>query len=176
MRSVVLLLLLGGLASAADQWPQFRGPHGDGTGQTGKLPESWSETSNIRWKTAIHGKGWSSPVIWDDQIWMTTADETMAGKEVAHVDFFAVCVDRKTGKVLHDIKLFSEDKPAFCHPFNSYASPTPVIEAGGSTFTLAATARPAWIPPRAKFSGSRRNFAAITSAGLARPRSCIKIS
>src|SRR5207248_6420424 len=75
------------------------------------------------WKTAIHDKGWSSPVVLGRQVWVTTARAD--GKE-----FFAVGLDRGTGKILHDLKLFTEDDPAFCHPFNSYASPTPVLEEG----------------------------------------------
>jgi outer membrane protein assembly factor BamB len=87
------------------------------------LPIKWSESENVQWKTAIHGKGWSSPVVWGDQIWLTTA--TADGHEM-----FGVCVDRATGKIVHDLKIFENQKPAFCHPFNSYASPTPVIEEG----------------------------------------------
>ncbi len=117
--SVVLVVQL----NAADKWPQFRGPHGDGHADAQGLPVEWSETKNIRWKVEIHDKGWSSPVIWGDQIWMTTARAD--GKEM-----FAVCVDRKSGKILHDVKLLSVDKPDFCIDFNSYASPTPVIEEG----------------------------------------------
>jgi outer membrane protein assembly factor BamB len=112
---------------AAD-WPQFRGPNGDGLSTAKGVPTTWAEGENIAWKTAIHGKGWSSPVTAGDRIWLTTADETGDGKTVSHVKFFAVALDRKTGKVVHDVKLFEEDKPAFCHPFNSYASPTPVLD------------------------------------------------
>src|SRR5207253_285501 len=94
-------------------------------------------------KTAIHGKGWSSPVVWGNQVWMTTAEEVRGDKKVSpketggatgivveKVTFHAVCVDRASGKVVHDVKLATEDYPAFCHDFNSYASPTPVIEEG----------------------------------------------
>jgi outer membrane protein assembly factor BamB len=121
----ILACLLGtGLpATAAVNWPQFRGPNSDGvTAETG-LPLTWSEAEHITWKTAIHGKGWSSPVIWGDQIWMTTAPED--GKEL-----FAVCVDRRSGRIVHDIRVFEIAKPQYCIPTNSYASPTPAIEAG----------------------------------------------
>src|SRR5438067_6769091 len=57
---------------AAENWPQFRGPAGAGRADGGATPVRWSETENIRWKTPIHGKGWPSPVIWGDQIWLTT--------------------------------------------------------------------------------------------------------
>src|SRR5436190_3400190 len=110
-------------ASAADNWPQFRGPNGDGHATVRNLPTTWSDTENVRWKTPIHGKAWSSPVIWGDQIWMTTAPEE-------GTQLFAVCIDRNTGKIVHDLKLFDVPNPQFCHKFNSYASPTPVVEDG----------------------------------------------
>ena len=86
-------------------------------------PRKWSETENVRWKTAIHGKGWSSPVVLNNQIWLTTAPED--GKEL-----FAMCLDANTGSILHDIKVFDVAKPEFCHATNSYASCSPVIEPG----------------------------------------------
>jgi outer membrane protein assembly factor BamB len=110
-------------AFAGDNWPQFRGPHGDGISDAKDLPTTWSEKENIVWKTAIHDKGWSSPVVWGNQIWMGTADEK------GH-DYYAICVDRDSGKIVHDIKLFTVEKPDFCIAKNSYASPTPVIEEG----------------------------------------------
>jgi outer membrane protein assembly factor BamB len=120
---LVLISLLTAGARADDNWPQFRGPSGDGHSDAVGLPLRWSEGENVRWKTAIHDKGWSSPVIWGGQIWLTTA--TADGKKL-----FAMCVDRESGKILHDIELFDVAKPGFCPPANSYASPTPVAEAG----------------------------------------------
>ncbi|HEY4312220.1 MAG TPA: PQQ-binding-like beta-propeller repeat protein [Pirellulales bacterium] len=123
----VLLFLLALLpitvSSAAENWPEFRGPHGDGTSTATGLSTTWSESEHVTWKTPIHGRGWSSPVIWDRQLWMTTA--TPDGKQL-----FAVCVDRESGKITHDILLFEIAEPQFRHAFNSYASPTPVIEEG----------------------------------------------
>ncbi len=55
-----------------DYWNQFRGPNGDGKSLVKKLPVEFSETKNVRWKTSIHSKGWSSPVVWGNQIWLTT--------------------------------------------------------------------------------------------------------
>jgi len=127
-RTLPLLALAASLtfarpAGAEVNWPEFRGPTADGHAVAAGLPVTWSEQDNIRWKTPIHDKGWSSPVIWGQQIWLTTARED--GKQL-----FAVCVDRETGKLIHDIKVFDVDNPAFCHPFNSYASSTPAIEEG----------------------------------------------
>jgi len=115
--------LLPSQAAAEENWPEFRGPRGDGHARDARLPLTWSETENVTWKTAIHDKGWSSPVIWGDQIWMTTA--TPEGHEM-----FAICVDRASGKIVHDIKLWHVEKPAWMPDFNSYASCTPAIEAG----------------------------------------------
>lgn len=116
-------LLVASVALAADNWPQFRGPNGDGVSDAKGVPTKWSETENVRWKVPVHDKGWSSPVVWKDQVWVTTAHEK--GKE-----FYAVCLDRKTGKALHDLHLFSEPDPTDISQYNSYASPTPFIEDG----------------------------------------------
>jgi outer membrane protein assembly factor BamB len=121
--AALLILAIVGAASAGENWPQFRGPTGDGMSDATGLPVTFSETENVRWKTAIHGKGWSSPVVWGNQIWLTTAPED--GKQM-----YAVCVDLNSGEILRDIKLWDVDNPQYCHPYNSYASPTPVIEAG----------------------------------------------
>jgi outer membrane protein assembly factor BamB len=110
-------------AVAADNWPQYRGPQGAGHSDASGLPVHWSEKENIVWKTPIHDKGWSSPVVWGNQVWLTTARAD--GKQM-----YAICVDRDKGTVLHDIKLWDVENPAFCIPYNSYASCTPVIEEG----------------------------------------------
>jgi outer membrane protein assembly factor BamB len=116
-------LILCSALHADDNWPAFRGPTGDGHSTAKGVPTRWSEKENIRWKTAIPGKAWSSPVLWGKQIWMTNApaDGTILS---------AICVDADTGKVLRDIKVFDNPRPAFCHDVNSHASSTPVIEEG----------------------------------------------
>jgi outer membrane protein assembly factor BamB len=87
------------------------------------LPIRWSETENVRWKTEIPGRGWSSPVIWDRQVWLTTA--TQEGHSLR-----AVCVDRDSGAILHDMEVFRVEAPPAINDKNSHASPTPVVEAG----------------------------------------------
>ncbi len=121
----LFVLLLSSLANAGENWPQFRGPTGDGQSDAVGLPVTWSETENVVWKTAIHGRAWSSPVVWGDQIWITTATED-------GLQMFAVGVDLRTGKVRRDLKIFenAEDDIQTTHEFNSFASPTPVIEQG----------------------------------------------
>jgi len=121
---LVVMVSLSGASLAGENWPQFRGPHGDNRIDDAKLPTTWSEKKNIAWKTAIHDKGWSSPVVWGDQVWLTTAKED--GSRL-----FAVCVDRASGKVTHDVKVFDVDKPSeLWRKFNSFASPSPAIEEG----------------------------------------------
>jgi len=117
MRFLALALVL--LA----QWPQFRGPDGNGVSRATGLPVTWSERDNVRWKTPIHGRAWSSPIVLDDRVWMTTA--TPDGQAL-----YAVAVDKTSGRIVLDQKLFDVPNPQFAHAFNSYASPTPVAEPG----------------------------------------------
>ncbi len=116
-------LLAATTISAGETWPELRGPTGDGQSDATGLPLTWSETENVTWKTPIHDRGWSSPVIWHDQIWLTTA--TADGQQM-----FAVCVDRATGKIIHDVRVFDTEKLDPIAAVNSYASPTAAIEAG----------------------------------------------
>lgn len=108
---------------AEESWWQFRGPSGDGHTRSTNLPLQWDESTNVVWKTPIHDRGWSSPVVQGDQIWLTTA--TRDGHRL-----FAVCVDRTTGTVLHDRQIFEVDSPQRITDDNTYATPTPVIEPG----------------------------------------------
>lgn len=121
----LLILAVSALALASgESWPEYRGPSSDGhAAATAKIPLTWSESEHVKWKTPIPGKGWSSPVVMDGQVWLTTATED--GKEL-----FAVCVDYNTGKILHDIKVFEVPEPNKKHDLNSYASPSPVVEHG----------------------------------------------
>ncbi|MFM8893635.1 MAG: quinonprotein alcohol dehydrogenase, partial [Planctomycetia bacterium] len=118
-----LVVSLPGLAGAATPWPEFRGPTGDGVSAEKPLAVRWSEEEGIAWKTEIPGKAWSSPVVWDGPVWLTNA--TADGTRLS-----VVAVDRDTGRIVRDVTAFEIDAPQFCHAFNSYASPTPVIEQG----------------------------------------------
>src|SRR5689334_15067725 len=121
--AVLLTALAAGSSFGGENWPQFRGPTGQGESDSTGLPLTWSETDNVVWKAEIHGKSHSSPVVWGDQVWLTTATED--GREL-----FVLCVDKNSGKVLRDLKLFDVAVPQYAHPFNSYSSPTPAIEEG----------------------------------------------
>ena len=125
------LLALGGAAVQAD-WPEFRGPWGNGhaaaPGDTKPvgLPLHWSETNNVRWKTAIPHRGWSTPVVMGGQVWVTTATED------GH-DFFVLGLDADTGKVVVHEKVFHSDNPEPLGngaSMNCYATPSSVLDPG----------------------------------------------
>jgi len=120
---LVLALQAAGPSPAGEDWREFRGPTGQGHAGAEHLPLAWAESRNIAWKTAIHDRGWSSPVVCGNQVWLTTATED--GRRL-----FAVCVDRETGKVVHDIQVFEVEKPQPIAEANTYATPTPAIEPG----------------------------------------------
>src|SRR5678815_516455 len=115
------LLLLFFLVLPVSDWPQFRGPTGQGTSDEHGLPLNWSETTNVRWKVAIPGKGWSSPVVQGDRIWLTTATEE--GKSLR-----AISVDRNSGAILQNVEVFRIKNLGPMSPKNNVASPTPVLE------------------------------------------------
>src|SRR5262249_20620409 len=118
------LLTPSAVTFAGDNWPQFRGAKGDGTSDATGLPTTWSEMQNVKWKTPLHDKGWSSPVVWGDQIWVTAATEDGAKD-------FAICVDKNTGRIAHDIHLWDNEKVyPLGNALNGYASCTPTIEEG----------------------------------------------
>ena len=121
---IPLALIATPAGDGAGAWPEFRGPTADGRSPAEGLPLRWSETENVRWKTPIHDRGWSTPVVLGRQVWLTTA--TADGK-----DMYAVCVDRETGAVVHDLRLFHNESPRpLGNDLNCYASPSPVIEPG----------------------------------------------
>ena len=145
--AVVLLLVSGSFSHGQESWPQFRGPNGQGSTDVVGLPLEWSEQHNVIWKSEIPGKGWSSPVIADGNIWLTTATEikasealhksksegTMMGDALSFarsITLWALQVDLKEGEVLRKVRLFDIDFPQPIHSLNSYASPTPVLDAG----------------------------------------------
>lgn len=135
MRAALILPLVAlclGQANMQADWPSFRGPRGDGhvaaPGDTKPigLPLQWSDTNNVKWKVEIPFRGWSTPAVMGGQVWLTTA--TLEGN-----DFYAICVDAETGKILFNEKAFHCDKPESLYNaagVNCYATPSPVIEPG----------------------------------------------
>ena len=141
------ILALSGAAMAGENWPQFRGSSWDGHSDAKGLPIKWSETEHVKWKADIPGDGYSSPVIFGSQIWFTTSLKNGSSLR-------AICVDKESGKIVHDVEVFHVANPEKKHDFNSYASPTPVVEEGrvyicfGHTGTVCldtATANPIWV-------------------------------
>lgn len=119
----IAILVEGGFAEEDPRyfWPEFRGPTGQGLSDQQGLPVLWSEKKNVIWKTDIPGHGWSSPVIQDRQVWVTSALDS--GRSLR-----AICVDSISGEIVHNIDVFQLDNPGQLHPKNSHASPTPVID------------------------------------------------
>lgn len=150
MRLIACLTFLVMTSTAgAAEWKQFRGPDGQGHADAKNLPLKWSETENVQWKTAIPGRGWSSPVFEGNTIWMTTAvEEALTGEAlekarkerlggnpmakqlslVGSVSLRAISVDARTGKLLTDVELMAVKNPPGIHTLNSYASPTPILD------------------------------------------------
>jgi outer membrane protein assembly factor BamB len=109
-------------SSQEKNWTHFRGSNLNGIAAAENIPLKWDE-STIKWKTQIHDYGYSSPVVYDNQIWVTTAKPD--GKEL-----YAVCIDFRTGEMIYDIKVFTPNEVEGKHSLNTYASPTPCIEKG----------------------------------------------
>src|SRR5262249_4296203 len=130
---VIILLLILSLISFPD-WPQFRGPTGQGISDERNLPLSWSETKNVHWKVEIPGRGWSSPVIQGDRIWLTTATEE--GRSLR-----AIAVDVNTGAIQQNVEVFRLKSPKLTNGKNSFASPTPIVEGDRVYLHFGATER-----------------------------------
>lgn len=118
--AVLVFCALAGAIDAAD-WTEFRGPAGDGNAGDQQLPVEWSEAKGVQWKVPIAGRGWSSPVVIDDQIWVTSA--TSDGKTLS-----AECRRLSDGERLWFSDAFAVALPREIHTFNSYASPTPLVD------------------------------------------------
>lgn len=139
---IAIFLLAFGLITYAEQWPQFRGPGSTGVAESPLLPDSWSATKNVRWKTAIPGHGWSSPIVWGERIFVTSvipSGETEApvkglyfggerdAPKVEH-RWMVYAVDRGTGKIVWEREAHKGMPQGPRHLKNTYASETPVTD------------------------------------------------
>lgn len=184
-----------GAISAADQWPQFRGPRAGAIADDPTLPETWSETQNIAWKVDIPGTGWSSPVVWDDHIFITAtlsaADERVAVKGLydpgdengrtraaGEHRFMVYDVDFKTGKIRWQREILRIQPRVQRHIKNSFASETPVTDGErvyvyfGSTGIVSAldfNGRPVWTKELTALDG-RQAFGTAASPALYKDR------
>ena len=139
----MLLMVLLAAALATGQWPQFRGPESAGVAEDPRLPERWSETENVAWKTEIPGVGWSSPVVWDDRIFVTSVIPMIEqekprtgiyldGRRVTPPPgehrWMVYCVDVETGKIRWEREVHRSVPKTARHLKNSFASETPVTD------------------------------------------------
>jgi outer membrane protein assembly factor BamB len=165
------LLAVAALAFASEKWPQFRGPGSTGVADDPALPDKWSATENVVWKTEIPGIGWSSPIVWGDNIFLTSVIKTgetetpkkglyFGGERPASKDehrWMVYAVDFKTGKILWEREVFKGMPPGPRHLKNSYASETPVTDGehvyayfgGAGVFCLDRNGKLLWSQPLA---------------------------
>ncbi|HEV8316993.1 MAG TPA: PQQ-binding-like beta-propeller repeat protein [Vicinamibacterales bacterium] len=120
--SIFMCVASAATVMLAHDWPQFRGPDGQGHSVEQGLPSDWSESRNVVWKTPIPGLGWSSPVVADGRVWLTAA----IGKR--DISLRALAFDVETGRELVNAELFRIKRPRDINPKNSWASPTPIVE------------------------------------------------
>src|SRR5262249_28863242 len=123
VRFVSLLLALSALTVRAEDWPQFRGPTGQGHPPERGLPSEWSESRNGKWKTPVPGMGGSSPVVAEGRVWLTTAV-----RERNAASLRAIAFDVETGREIVNAEVFRMSNATLLNPKNSHASPTPIVE------------------------------------------------
>jgi outer membrane protein assembly factor BamB len=124
--SWALALGVAGAVHALD-WPEFRGPTGQGHSPAGRVPVRWSATENVAWQVPVPGAGWSSPVLVAGRLYLTTA--VSAGDE-ANLSLRVLCLDATDGKVRWDTEVFTPARPGSRHGKNGFASPTPIARDG----------------------------------------------
>jgi outer membrane protein assembly factor BamB len=108
-------------ALSGEDWPQFRGPAGDGHSRETNLPLTWSEHDNVAWKVPLPGRGWSSPIIVGNEIWLTTATDEDRSLRV-------LSIDAASGKVSVNTEVFRLTSAVKGHQKNSGASPSVIVE------------------------------------------------
>jgi outer membrane protein assembly factor BamB len=188
-------LLALGAVSADDQWPQFRGTQAGAVADDPSLPDTWSETENLVWKTDIPGIGWSSPVVWDDHIFVTASiaaqeerqavkglydpgDENGKMKAQSEHRFVVYDIDFKTGKIVWQRELLRGVPRVQRHLKNSFASETPVTDgervyvyfgSAGVVAALDLNGKPVWTKELAALDG-RQAFGTASSPALYKDR------
>ena len=122
---VLVIIACGSNATAQENWPQFRGAGSRGVASGSNLPDRWSATENVAWKRDIPGRGWSSPIVWGDRVFLTTVINTGKSEEPKKGLYFGgdrpkapetvhqwkvICLDLKSGDVRWE-RLVHEGKP-----------------------------------------------------------------
>ncbi len=125
LRSLITgsLLALQPTIGAAQDWPQFRGPDGQGHSTEQGLPVEWSDSRNVAWKVTVAGRGWSSPVVAAGRVWLTTA--TIVNRRTS---LRLLAFDAESGRAVLDVEVFRLAGTELLNPKNSQASPTPIVE------------------------------------------------
>jgi outer membrane protein assembly factor BamB len=114
------------VSARAEDWPQFRGPSGQGYSSEVGVPLEWGEARNIAWKVPV-GEGWSSPVVAGGRVWVTTVAESRDGRRVT-ASLRAVAFDAATGREVVNVEVFRLENPGSINEKNSRASPTPIVD------------------------------------------------
>ncbi len=161
---------IAALALRAHDWPEFRGPTGQGLSPAKEVPIHWSATENVAWKTALAGNGWSSPVLVNGRLYLTTGNSPEGAKNLT---LSALCLDAQDGKVLWTTDVFSPEDGASLHRKNGYASPTPVVREGRlyvhfghlGTACLDLTGRVLWRQTSLKYPSQHGNGGSPVLAG-----------
>ena len=130
MKKLLVLLLIAGASvlAQAEDWPQFRGPTGQGHTTERGLPLEWNETNNIIWKSPVPGLGWSSPAVANGRVWLTTVVESKERRGRVSASLRALAYDVATGRELVNVEVFRRDDAGYVNPKNSRASPTPIVD------------------------------------------------
>jgi outer membrane protein assembly factor BamB len=143
MRTFILSIILLVPISGQDHWPAFRGADSRGISENPDLPDTWSTTKNVAWKTNIPGRGWSSPIVWDQKVFLTTVVNKGESERPKKGLYFGgnrlkipesthlwkvICLDLDTGKTLWDKDVHKGEPKSSIHLKNSYASETPVTD------------------------------------------------
>src|SRR5258705_5739588 len=119
---IALLLTVIGVGVRAEDWPQFRGPTGQGHSAERGVPLDWSESRNVTWKTPVPGRGWSSPVVAAGRVWLTTSVKANGAS------LRALAYDAETGREVVNVEVFHIRNAELLNAKNSHASPTPIVE------------------------------------------------
>ena len=156
--AVLILPVVATTAARAEDWPCFRGPGRQGISHEKGVPTTWSATSNIRWKTAIPGEGWSSPIVFEDKVFVTTALDDGSSLHL-------LCLDCKSGQITWD-KDIVKQKAGHKQQYNSYATSTPVTD-GRRVYVVACDGRILGVSMEGDIEWTNAEFDYYSEHGLA---------
>jgi len=174
-----LLVICARDGMTADAWPEFRGPGAQGISTATNVPVRWSASNNIAWKVAVPGKGWSSPVLADGKIYLSTACETEGSPEVS---LRVLCLSAADGRTFWDVEAIHPDASDLTpgHMKNSLASSTPIIHGGRlfahfghmGTACLTLDGKVLWRQQEVKYSPKHGNGGSAVLVGSALVFNC----